>query len=113
MNRSQKNNNPCNLRFAGQVEATGPDDEHFAIFKDAPAGFRAAHAQIKLDQERGKTVGQFIAKYAPPNENNTSQYLEFVCDQMACRTTDPLSDLSPYALAGVMAQEEGYYVKEA
>ena len=109
MNRAQQNNNPSNLRFAGQREASGPDDKGFAVFPTAPAGWRALHAQIKRDQERGETLAQFIGKYAPPKENNTSQYLEFVCDQLHISPGTALASVSAYALAGVMAAEEGYY----
>lgn len=112
MIRAQKNNNPANLRFAHQKEATGRDDKGFAVFQDAPAGWRALHAQIRLDRDKGLTLGQFIAKYAPPNENNTSQYLEFVSDQLCVSKDTPLTAIAIYALAGVMAQEEGYYNKE-
>jgi hypothetical protein len=109
MTRGQRNNNPGNLRFAQQKEATGQDDKGFAIFKDAPAGFRAFHAQIKLDASRGLTLEQFIHKYAPPSENDSEQYLKVVLDDL-CMTKDiPLSEVSPFAVAGVMAQMEGYY----
>jgi hypothetical protein len=112
MNRCQKNNNPCNLRFAGQKEATGLDDTGFAVFPNAPAGWRAIHAQIKLDQSRRLTLERFINKYAPPNENDTGGYLAFVCGELRIEASTLLSDVSPYALAGVMAKMEGYYNKE-
>jgi hypothetical protein len=31
-----------------------------------------------IEANRGKTLRAFIAKYAPPNENNTSLYLQVV-----------------------------------
>lgn len=111
MNRSQKNNNPGNLRYAGQKEATGKDDKGYAIFPTPQAGWRALHAQIRLDQRRGLTLEQFIAKYAPPNENNTSEYLEFVAGQSGYQKDCPLTWLSVYSLAGLIAQMEGYYAK--
>lgn len=109
MNRAQRNNNPGNLRFAGQKEATGKDDKDFAVYPDAPAGFRGLHAQIALDERRGLTVAEFIAKYAPPNENDTSNYLEFVCEQLCIIPSTPLENVSKYAIAGVIAKMEGYY----
>jgi hypothetical protein len=112
MNPAQRNHNPCNLRFAGQKEATGKDDQGFAIFAADPAGFRAAHAQIRLDASRGLTLEQFIVKFAPPTENDTSQYLVFVISELHALPFTPLKQVSPYALAGVMAQEEGFYNKE-
>jgi len=118
MNRAQRNNNPVNLKFAGQNEAIGQDSDGFAIFPTPMAGWRAAHAQIKLDQVRGLTLKQFIFKFAPPEENNTNAYLEFVMDHLQIED-DPnptpdtkLFDISKYSLAGVMAQMEGYYKEE-
>jgi hypothetical protein len=57
------------------------------------------------------TFGQFIAKFAPPNENDTSEYLEFVCGQLKAGHDTPLASVSKYAIAGVMAQFEGYYAQ--
>ncbi len=107
MNVAQRNNNPINLDFAGQAYAH--PDGRFARF-DAPwHGWDAAHAQVEKDQGRGETFRQFIAKFAPPNENNTSAYLEFVCGQLKVGKDAPLASVSKYAIAGVMAQYEGYY----
>jgi hypothetical protein len=109
MNRSQRNNNPVNLRYAGQREATGKDDVGFAVFPDPPAGWRAAHAQINLDKTRDLTIEQFINKFAPPSENNTLGYIDFVCLDLNVGPRDSLSSVSTFALAGVMAAMEGYY----
>jgi len=112
MNRAQRNNSPLNLRFAGQREATGKDKDGFAMFPTPDAGWRAAHHQIKLDQKRGLTLAGFIFKFAPPNENNTNAYLEFVIDSIDNEGTlidCPLRNVNRFALAGVMAQYEGYY----
>jgi hypothetical protein len=109
MNRPQETNNPGNLRYAKQTESTGPDEHGMAIFPNPWAGWRALHRQITLDRKRGMTLAQFVAKYAPPNENNTSAYLEYVCDAMNSEPDTPLSMLSRFALAGVIASYEGYY----
>ena len=109
MNRSQKNNNPLNIRYAGQIEATGQDDKGFAICPDAPAGCRMAHKQVKKDQARGLSMMDFINKFAPPSENDTDGYAAFVCLSLGVSLNAPLKSLSAYAVAGVMAQIEGYY----
>lgn len=109
MNPSQRNNNPVNLRFMNQKESIGKDNSGFAVFPTGPAGWRAAFRQIILDQNRGLTVRQFIFKFAPPNENDTMEYLKFVLKELNIAGDDLLEILSPYALAGVMAKMEGYY----
>ncbi len=112
MTRAQRNNNPGNLKYAGQREAVGKDDKGLAVFPNPPAGWRALIAQIKLDQRRGLTVKDWIYKYAPLNENKTEDYLRFICGELGCTGKTSLSSLSPYGLAGVIAQYEGYFVKE-
>jgi len=112
MNKAQRNKNPVNLRFAGQHEAVGKDDDGFAIFPNDPAGWRAAHAQIELDQGRGLTLEQFISKFAPPSENDTKNYLRFVALQLLVKPEVELNLLSKYALAGAMARMEGYFNKD-
>jgi hypothetical protein len=109
VNRPQRNHNPLNLRFASQHESTGADPESFAVFSDDPAGWRAAHAQIRLDQSRNLTLGAFLRKFAPANENDSDRYIRFACSELRVPAERPLDMVSAYALAGVMAQMEGYY----
>jgi hypothetical protein len=109
MNISQKNNNPVNLRYAGQIEATGKDDKGYAVFPTPDAGWRAAHNQIALDKARNLTLKAFITKFAPPNENDTANYLKFICGELRLGPEQFLTEVSKYALAGVLARMEGYY----
>ena len=109
MTKCQRNNNPLNLRFANQKESTGADEDGFAVFPTAPAGWRAAVRQIKLDQGRGLTIRQFLWKFAPPSENDSLNYLNFMLKELSYVGDDLLEIVSPYALAGVMAKMEGYF----
>ena len=115
MNRPQRNNNPVNIMITKPIgEAIGVDLEGcktklgYAIFP-AIAGWRAAHRQIRLDQKRDLTLKEFIFKFAPPEENDTNRYLEFVCKELRETPDKKIIELSAYALAGVMAAFEGYY----
>ena len=113
MNRPQRNNNPGNLKYAKQRESTGKDAEGFATFPTPFAGWRALVRQIEMDQDRGDTVVKFISEYAPVKDNNnTLKYLSHVCDGLKAQVHDQLSLYSPYALAGLIAQWEGYFVKD-
>lgn len=60
-----RNNNPGNLKYAGQPGAVGVDPAGFAIFPDYATGYQALLNQISLDASRGLTFSQFTAKYAP------------------------------------------------
>ena len=57
-------NNPCNLKYAKQKFST--PYKGFAKFDDANVGFAACIKQVILDQNRGKSLEQFITIYAPP-----------------------------------------------
>jgi len=75
---SVKNNNPGNLRLAGQPGAI-EGDGGFAAFSSPGQGLRALTRQVVLDtQTRGMTLESFLKKYAPPSENETNKYIEFV-----------------------------------
>lgn len=57
-------NNPGNLMYAGQPGATrGPGG--LAVFDTYANGLQALYAQITLDANRGETISDFTAKYAP------------------------------------------------
>jgi len=112
MNVSQRNNNPLNLKDRNQAEEVDLDQEGFARFTTPIAGWRAAHRQIALDQGRGLSLEEFIHKFAPPRENDSENYLKFVCAELRVPRIENLRDISKYALAGVMAQMEGYYSNE-
>ena len=86
---ADRNNNPGNLRFAGQKGAI-LGDKGFARFPTPQDGFNALKRQILLDAKRGLLAGQFIHKYAPPNENNTNGYLRFFCHHLNCFPDTPL-----------------------
>lgn len=76
------NNNPLNLRFAGQKGAVAGRGG-FARFQDMDAGLAAAWRQLLLYQGRGvDTVRGIIGKWAPPNENNTRQYISHVAKDL-------------------------------
>ena len=109
MNRPQRTNNPGNLRYVGQRESTGEDEHGMAVFPTPWAGWRALHRQIELDQNRGLTLRQFINKYAPSNENDTSAYLDFVAGELSEGMDVSLKCISKFALSGVIAKMEGYF----
>ena len=100
-----RNNNPGNLRFAGQPGAT-QGEGGFARFNTPEAGYAALQAQISLDSSRGLTLGSFINKYAPPSENNTSQYIQQATSALGVSASTPLSQIDPNALAQFMAKKE-------
>lgn len=68
-------NNPGNLRFAGQAGATlGANG--FAAFPTLAAGIQAANKQLDLYAQRGiNTISKIVSKWAPVSENDTASYI--------------------------------------
>lgn len=69
-------------------------------YEDAYAGLIR---QIKLDASRGKTLAEFIYKYAPPTENRTEDYIAYVSQRTGIPPdgvmADYLTDTVQYAKA--------------
>jgi hypothetical protein len=98
---AERNNNPCNLRYAKQKGAE-LGKGGFASFNTLEAGFRACTAQIRLDQSRNLTIDGFINKYAPKAENDTDRYIKNLCNELN------IADVETEALtAKIMELESG------
>ena len=82
--RGLLNNNPLNIRISktkpwkGEVRPSR--DASFAEFRSMEWGYRAAFKL--LDNYRRlhscRTLSDFISRWAPPSENNTRAYIDFV-----------------------------------
>jgi len=102
---AQRNNNPGNLRFAEQSGAS-QGEGGFARFDTPELGYQALIRQIQLDQSRGLPFGAFIAKYAPPSENDTAGYVRQIASRLRINPGIPLSHLPVHELAKLIAQKE-------
>lgn len=88
-----KNNNPGNLVNVGQTGVVGTNGG-FAVFATPEAGMNALQHQIELDASRGLSLREFIYKYAPPKENDTSNYLSFLTSGLGVGADTPLTDIT-------------------
>lgn len=104
-NLAYVNNNPGNLRFAGQTGAT-QGQGGFAKFSSPQAGLQALQKQIQLDATRGHTLASFINKYAPPTENNTSQYITQAIANLGVAKDTPISKIPVDKLAKFITLKE-------
>lgn len=93
-------NNPGNLRISdspwvGKVAST---DASFEQFGDLEDGLRAMMLNIKNSQDKHgvQNLAQLINRYAPPSENDTGGYVQFVSAQTGIDPEAPL-DLSDKA----------------
>ena len=99
------NNNPGNLKFVHQAGAT-PGVGGFAHFQTPQDGYRALLDQIHLDARRGYTLEQYITKYAPPSENDTSLYIAQASQALGVDSSTPLSQIDFNKLAAFQARKE-------
>ena len=104
--RAIRNNNPGNIRIGAAWFGLQPRDHmtpeqaaetQFCVFSAPQWGFRAM-ATIFLTYNRKdgvKTIRQAISRWAPPTENNTTAYVEAVCDETAADPDKPFTFTNP------------------
>jgi hypothetical protein len=96
----QMRNNPGDLDYAGQIGArlpmpVGLPDPAIAVFASKALGVTALFRQIWLQVAEGQTVRQIVAQWAPPNENNTSAYLQDILQWTGLPADTPVLELLP------------------
>ncbi len=79
--RGVRNNNPLNLRkgVAFQYIVENPKETAFMTFGKTWQGIRAGVLDLTTDISKGKnTLTLLINEFAPPNENDTTNYIKTV-----------------------------------
>ena len=94
--RGIRNNNPLNIR-RGKDQWQGlraqQTDAQFCQFESLEYGWRAAFyllTRTYYHKYRLYTIRMIINKWAPPNENQTSKYIENVCRLTGIGPDDPI-----------------------
>lgn len=101
-NRAQRNNNPGNLKFAGQPGAIGSDSGGFAIFPDPGTGFQALYNQLQkyVVSYPNYSILDITAKYlgqsAPTSDSqgNAFTYAAYVASALGTDVSTTLGELS-------------------
>lgn len=98
MSRGLKNNNPGNIRLSAiryQGE-TASSDAAFKRFESAAWGYRAMFVLLYTYQLKHglNTLRGMIGRYAPPCENDTARYVNFVAYRAGISADQPLDTLS-------------------
>lgn len=95
--RAWRNNNPGNLKYAGQPGATGMDETGHAIFDSFQSGWTALINQLKAAFEGRSayyspddSLMSFFNKYA---ESNSTQYAQFVAGRLGVSPDTKLREL--------------------
>lgn len=88
--RGIRNNNPLNIRKGSAWQGLTPSqpDPSFCTFKSMLYGLRAAHKLLRnyITGADGRVkpadnLSSIIMKWAPPSENATQRYIEFVANK--------------------------------
>ncbi len=114
--RGVRNNNPGNIRvtsdrWVGQIPPSQATDPDFAQFRNYIFGVRAMIKLLNNYIAAGyNTVAKIINRYAPPSENDTSAYINFVIQQTGLNPNQQISSV-PYLLIKAMATKENGYPK--
>lgn len=110
--RAVRNNNPGNLKFAGQPGATA-DKDGFAVFRTPEEGAAAADRQLAIYMQRDglNTIRGIVGKWSPvadPNNprGSTDNYIAHVAKQLGISPDQPLSPADIPRLRQAMAQFE-------
>lgn len=123
-NRNFRNNNLGNLVYANQEGASleaanSKGEQRFAKFNTPEEGIRGLANQVSsyyegtskaAGYEKLQTVSSIISKWAPPNENNTNQYIKNVCDYLGVSPNEKIDASDPEVmtrLVRAIATKEG------
>lgn len=109
--RGIRNNNPLNIR-KNTIEWQGAvgDDGAFVKFAFASDGIRAAARILKTYRDKYglNTVAGIVARWAPPNENDTQSYIDSVAGKVGVAPSQTLSDEDyPNLIRAMIYHENG------
>jgi hypothetical protein len=95
--RSWRTNNPGNLHYDKFAPAHGAigQFESFAIFPSESIGKSALNAWLYQKASSGSTLNSMMNVYAPPQENDTVAYQNFLSKLLGLPGSTLLSDLTP------------------
>ncbi len=119
LNLGIANRNPLNIRYAAANRWLGlhpvtPCVRGFCHFISVAHGFRAAVVLIKNYIRRGfDTPARVIARWAPPQENDTALYTAAVCGRSRLGRDEKLLPHGPQIgrlVAAMARQETGMHI---
>lgn len=102
------NNNPGNIEFRNQAGAKlyspNPDKPgRFAIFPSQEEGLYQIGRQMQLYDSRGvSTIRKMLEKYAPPTENKTNDYIDFVAKLSGYDPDKPVDMTDPKLVSALI-----------
>lgn len=110
---SVRNNNPGNLRPVGQStgfqQFSSPEEGMNALKGDLLTKIKGNSKAMTANYGQGysPTITNIISTWAPPTENDTQSYINFVSQKMGVSPDDPLTPEQADALSQAIIQMEG------
>jgi hypothetical protein len=87
-----RDNNPGDLRHSPHSFHTAGDPDGIGIISTVADGWEDLERQLQLYASRNLTLEQMVYEFAPPSENNSAEYLAFVCSGLKCDPQMLVSD---------------------
>lgn len=84
--------NPGDLRHAPGESHSADAPNSVGSFADPDDGWAALERQLQLYAERGLTLQEAVYEFAPPVENDSLQYLQFVCQGLGVPPSTPMTE---------------------
>ena len=85
-------NNPGDLRHSPHSSHAGEDPNAIGEIDTVADGWADLERQLQLYAQRGMTLEQMVAEYAPPEDGNaTSVYLHNVCAGLGLPPSTPVA----------------------
>ena len=107
MTRGLRNRNPGNIRKSGTAymgEVIPSQDTAFKQFETMAWGYRAVFVLLDSYRRRGyTTLRQMIARYAPPVENDTGNYVRCISAWSGIDADEPLDTNDRTTMLAVVA----------
>lgn len=122
MTRGYRNNNPLNMRHDNdrwQGEVVPSQDGAFKQFETMAWGYRAAFKLLHNYQKNNgcRILSDFINRWAPPSENNTSAYISTVAKRTGLSDVSEIDTLKGDTMRAVVSAmsyvENGVEANEA
>ena len=88
-----RDNNPGDLRHSPHSSHSADAPDAIGQIDTVSDGWADLERQLQLYAERGLTLAQAIDAFAPPIENDTGQYLKFVCDGLGVPADTPMAQV--------------------
>lgn len=87
-----RKNNPGDLRHSPHSSHDGEGSNDIGIIDSPEDGWADLERQLQIYAAHSMSLRAAIYAFAPPAENNTEKYLEFVCSELGVSPDTPVAE---------------------